>query len=100
MAISQNPILPKSHSSKSLLLLHFSMNLSKSFRINVNIDFAHTIRGRFLIEASKIQKPPRVFWILGSNIFGGLNEKSAWDSMCKIHIYIDSERFRQIYRKM
>ena len=55
MAISQNPILPKCHSPKSLLLLHFSMNLSESYRINVNMDFAHTIRGRFLIEP-KIQK--------------------------------------------
>ena len=47
MAISQNPILPKCHSPKSLLLLNFSMNLSKCFRINVNIDFAHTNRSRF-----------------------------------------------------
>ena len=28
MAISQNPILPKCHSPKRLLLIHFSMNLS------------------------------------------------------------------------
>ena len=32
MAISQNPILPKCHSPKSLLLLHFSMNLSEAYR--------------------------------------------------------------------
>ena len=43
VALSQNPILPKCHSPKSLLLLHFSMNLSGTFRINVNMDFAHTI---------------------------------------------------------
>ena len=49
MAISQNPILPKCHSPKSVLLLHFLKNLSKSFGINVNMDFAHTNRGRFLI---------------------------------------------------
>ena len=49
MAISQNPILPKCHSPKSLLLIHFLMNLSETFRISVNIDFAHTYRGRFLI---------------------------------------------------
>ena len=36
-------------------------------------------------------------WMLGSNFFGGLNQKSAADSMCKIHIYLDSETFRQIY---
>ena len=29
--------------------------------------------------------------------FGGLNQKSAMISMCKIHIYIDSESFRQIH---
>ena len=33
------------------------------------------------------------FWILGSNFFRGLNQKSAIISMCKIHIYIDYERF-------
>ena len=33
MAISQNPILPKCHSPKSLLLLHFLMNLSEKLRI-------------------------------------------------------------------
>ena len=49
VAISQNPILPKCHSPKSLLLLHFSMNLSETFRIDVNMDFAHTNHGRFLI---------------------------------------------------
>ena len=41
MAISQNSILCKCHSPKSLILLHFSMNLSETFRINVNMDFAH-----------------------------------------------------------
>ena len=49
MAISQNPILPKCDSPKSILLLHFTMNLSENFRINVNMDFAHTNCGRFLI---------------------------------------------------
>ena len=34
------------------------------------------------------------FW--AQNFFGGLNQKSAIISMCKIHIYIDSESFRQI----
>ena len=34
------------------------------------------------------------FW--AQNFFGGLNQKSAMISMCKIHIYIDSESFRQI----
>ena len=34
------------------------------------------------------------FW--AQIFFGGLNQKSAMISMCKIHIYIDSESFRQI----
>ena len=41
MAISQNHILPNCHSPKSLLL-HLLINLSENFRINVNMDFAHT----------------------------------------------------------
>ena len=57
MAISQNPILPKCHSPKSLLLLHFSMHLSESFRINVNMDFAHTN----LIVADFCFRPPIFF---------------------------------------
>ena len=35
------------------------------------------------------------FFILGSKFFEGLNHKSATISMYKIHIYIDSETFRQ-----
>ena len=56
VAISQNPILPKCHSPKSLLLLHFSMNLSETFRIDVNMDFAHTNHGRFFLF-----RPPKKF---------------------------------------
>ena len=33
----------------------------------------------------------------GSTFFGGLNQKSAMICMRKIHIYIDSERFRRIH---
>ena len=69
MAISQNPILPKCHSPKSLLLLHFSMNFSETFRMYVNMYFANTSSGRFL--------------------FG----------ICEIYIYIDSESFRKIHWK-
>ena len=47
--LSQNPILPKCLSPKSLLLLQFSMNLSETFTIYVNMDFANTNHGRFLI---------------------------------------------------
>ena len=35
------------------------------------------------------------FW--AQNFFGGLNQKSGADSMCKIDIYIDSETFRKIH---
>ena len=47
------PILPRCHSPKSLLLLHFTMNLSQTLRINVNMDFAHTYRSRFRLRPSK-----------------------------------------------
>ena len=54
VTISQNSILPKCHSPKSILLLHFSMNFYETFRINVNMDFVHTNHGpyRVLINAS------------------------------------------------
>ena len=41
--------------------------------------------------------PPAFFGFWAQNFFGGLNQKSAMISMCKIHIYIDSESFRQIH---
>ena len=87
VAISQNPILPKCHSPKSLLLLHFSTNFSETFRINVNMDFAHTNHGRFFL----LFRPPKKIW--------AQNQKSAKISMCKINIYIDSERFRKFIEK-
>ena len=65
MAISQNPILPKCHPPKILLLLHFSMNLTEIFRMNVNTGF----------------------WILGSTFFGSLNQKSATISMSGLSIW-------------
>ena len=43
MAISQNAILAKCQSSKSLLLLQFLMDLSETFGINVNMDFANNL---------------------------------------------------------
>ena len=49
LAISQNDILAKCQSPKSLLFLHFSMNLSETFRIDVNIDFANNLGSGFLI---------------------------------------------------
>ena len=44
---------------------------------------------------------PTEYFEASQTNFGALNQKSAMISMCKIHnIYIDSERFRQIHRKM
>ena len=49
MAISQNAILAKFQSTKSLLLLHFSINLSETFRIDVNMDFANNLQAEFYL---------------------------------------------------
>ena len=49
ISIFQNPILPECQSPKSLLLLLFSMNLSETFRSDVNMDFVDTNHGGFLI---------------------------------------------------
>ena len=49
MAISQNPIFPKWRSPKSILLLHFIMKFSETFKIDVNMDLANTNHGGFLI---------------------------------------------------
>ena len=43
MAISQNAILAKCQSQKSLLLLHFYVSLSETFRIDVYMDFANNL---------------------------------------------------------
>ena len=47
-------------------------------------------------KSPKSKKSPAFFGFWAQNFFGGLNQKSATISMCKIHIYIDSESFRQI----
>ena len=49
MAISQNPILPKLSITKKPNFPIFSMNWSETFRIDVNMDFANTYHGGFLI---------------------------------------------------
>ena len=48
------------------------------------------------ILSPKSKKSPAFFGFWAQNFFGGLNQKSATDNKCKIHIYIDSESFRQI----
>ena len=65
MAISQNPILPKCHSPKSLHLLHFSMNLFETFRINVNMDFADTLSWPIFDLG---QKPKKAGLFLAQNL--------------------------------
>ena len=60
------------------------------------------------IDHSGLQKPEKwpylktPFWpsVNGSKFFGGLNKKYASYVICKIHIYIDFEGFRQIHWKM
>ena len=49
MAISQNAILAKCQSPKSLLLLHFFINLSETVRIDVNMDFTNNLVRGILI---------------------------------------------------
>ena len=53
--------------TKSLLLLQFSMNLSETFRTDVDMDFANNVGSGYLIEP-KIQKKIPCFFS-GSNFF-------------------------------
>ena len=66
MAISQNPILLKWRSPKSLLLLNFSIKIFETFRIDVNMDFASTCHDGFLSPKSK--KNSGFFWIWAQNV--------------------------------
>ena len=81
------------------------MDLSETFRIDVNMNFANI--DIYYLGPQNIFRPkskkPRVFWILGWNFIGGLNQKSTMISICEIHIYpiyIDSKSFKQIHGKM
>ena len=117
MAISQDAILVKWQSPKFLLLLHFFMNLSETFRIDVNMDFANNLVRGFLIMASKkilSPKSKKTFGFLlslknmsiGPHFFGfwaqffvkALMKNPRTKLFAKI--YIDSESFRQIHGKM
>ena len=69
MAISQNPILRKCHSPKSLLLLHFAMNLSETFRIDERMNFANTNWANFWF------RPPKKIWV--QNPKNGYNPASG-----------------------
>ena len=56
MAISQNAILAKFQSPKSLIPLHFSMNLPETFKIDVNMDFANNLGSVILLYSLYLQK--------------------------------------------
>ena len=60
IAISQNAILAKCQSPKSILLLNFYVNLSETFRIDVNMDFANNLVRGFLIKASEKNYEPEI----------------------------------------
>ena len=61
--------------------------------IYINFD----IQTKFGVNQTQIgHSIPAFFGFWAQIFFGGLNQKSATISMCKIHIYIDSESFRQI----
>ena len=53
MAMSQNAFFAKCQSPKSLLLLHFSIYLSETFKICVNVDFANYLKSGILIQVSR-----------------------------------------------
>ena len=64
-------------------LLHFSMNLSETFRINVNMDVAHTNHGRFFdlglqtkFEGKARKRPDILRVVLGPNMQNGPFEAS------------------------
>ena len=78
------PYLETQFLPKSLLLLHFPMNLSKTFRIDVYMDFANNLEAEFMPPKHfepKIQKLPGIFWILGSNFFWRPQSKCPLTSM-------------------
>ena len=84
------------HSPKSLLLLHFSMNLSETFRINVNMDLAHTNCGLFFYSGPQKNFEPKIqdLFLDARGIF--LNNKIL--TLWKTYTYILIRRF--LYSKM
>ena len=78
VVISQNPISPKCHSPKSLLLLHFSTNLSETFRINVNMDFANwSLFGDRMADLGLIDSKLGVYIKINVN---------TWQNKFEVHI--------------
>ena len=102
VAMSRGPVSPECHSPGGLLLLHFSASLSGAFGVGVNVDFAHTDHGRFLVGASegilspKSKKSRAFFGFLARVFFGGLNQESAVVGVCGVRICIDSGGFGRI----
>ena len=78
-----------------------------AYRNALNLPFGHyggASEHNFHCQNSKFSqrlpgalKKPGFFGFWAQIFFGGPNQKSAMISMCKIHIYIDSESFRQIH---
>ena len=66
---------------------YINFDIQTNFEVNQN-QIGHSI-----------PKKQDFFEFLAQNFFGGLNQKSAMICMCKIHIYINSETFRQIHLK-
>ena len=88
MAISQNAILSKWQSPKSLHALNFSINWSETFRIDVNMNFAND---RFLMLAPKIIRSQilkkRGIFGFQTIFFGGPNQKSVMISIYEIQFW-------------
>ena len=81
------------------------MNLSETFTIDVNMDFANTNHGGFLIKApKKIRaqnlKKAGLYWGLCSRFFEGLNQNSAMVRFAKsILILKISDKFMEKCRR-
>ena len=69
-----------------LPLIYINFDIKTKFGVN-QTQIGHSIPA--ILSPAFFRFWPQIF-------FGGLNQKSATISMCKIHIYIDSESFRQI----
>ena len=93
---SQIFILNLEKKSFFVVLIANKTILEKNYNRNCQITTKLTFWPIFDLGLQKKFEPK----IWAQNFFGGLNQKSAEISMCKIHIYIDSESFRQIHWKM
>ena len=63
-------------------------------------DISELIFENFTFISPILEKKSPAFLDFGLKIFWRPKSKSAMMSMCKIHIYIDSGRYRKIHGKM